>query len=424
MNDNPVGTPNPLNPAPTEPVAPAEPKPAEVATPVETAAPVEVAPKKKKTGLIVGLIIGLIALIGGAVAAVLVLFVFNKSADAVPAAVTKVLSGEIKNFAINGVLTANGEDSIVSGLSVNLDAKLDVASMTNSVTANVDATIGEMNLDFTFDERQVADGDIYIKVSGLADSVTSMLTSALSQSGIDCDEADCDTLVEQMISGSEVSQLALIDAIEGEWLHADSSDFSRIGSNITNNETQCLVNAIAGASNYDKNVAEIYKQNPFVTYSTENIAIAKKKDAIYKLGLDYAKMAGFVNAMQNSALANDLLACSGATATKKDVTESDIQQIFSNFPTVYAEIDNNNNFTRLYFTIDQIGLTADLAISYPDSVTVEEPSSYLEMSDYLTELMQSLGGLSSYGGFEVEDTEYDYDDGDWGIEIDDWDLDW
>ena len=395
MNDNSVGTPNPLNPAPAaEPAAPAP-----VAEPVSE----PVVPKKKQTGLIVSLIIGLIVLIGGAVAAVLVLFVFNKSADAVPAAIAKVISGEAKDYAISGTITAAGDDSSAfGGVSLTLDAKINTASMTNSITADVNTSISGMDLYFTFDERTVSKDKMFIKIDGVTDSITDLMMTMLEENGIDCDEMDCDALIDQMMEGAG-SQFALISNIEGEWLHIDSSEFSGIGSNVTDNTSQCLIDAMSSASKYGDDIAALYKDNSFVTYSTENIPITKKKDTIYKLGLDFDKMANFANAMQTSAFANDLKACVGETATNKNVTAADLEEVFTNFPVVYAEIDNNNNFTRLYFSAEAINLVADLSISYPGTITVEAPSSYLEASEYLTDLLQTFGGFSSYE--TVEDDE-------------------
>lgn len=419
MNNDPVGTPAPTNPAPAAAPAPAPAAPATPSTPpvVQAGAPVAEAPAapKKKTGLIITIIIAALILIGGAVAAVLVLFVFNKSADAVPAAMSKVLSGEVKNFALDGTITVSGNSNpVISGANISLSAKINTSSLENSIATNISANIGGIDLSFSLDEERTAKGNTYIKLDGITDSLDSMMRSMLEQSGIDCSQMDCDTLISQAFSGS-ANQLAVIDTIEGEWLHADFDDSSV--TTITDNKTQCLVNALSGASNYSDDIKNIYEQNQFVTYSTDNISIEKKKDTIYKLGIDNAKMASFINALNGSAFANNLLACAGDTATKKDVTESDVAQIFGNFPTVYVEIDGKNNFTRLYIASEETGLVADFAISYIDNVIVNEPDSYLEMSDYLSEIMQSIGGLSGLGG----DVEYD-DDDDWGdIE---WDIDW
>ena len=80
MNENSGGTPSPLNPTPEQ--APSS----NQATPEPI--------KKKKTGLIVGIIIGAVALIGGAVAAVLLLpGLLNQ--NPVATAMQRIMSGKL-----------------------------------------------------------------------------------------------------------------------------------------------------------------------------------------------------------------------------------------------------------------------------------------------------------------------------------------
>ena len=165
--------------------------------------------------------------------------------------------------------------------------------------------------------------------------------------------------------------------------------------NTSSASSQCLVDALSGSSKYGDDIAKLYNDNQFITYSTDDIKIEKKKDTIYKLGLDYDKMAGFINAMKSSELMSSLKACSSEVTTDKDVTAAELKESFANFPEVYVEIDGKNNFTRVYFTVDAINLVADLSIAYPNTITVETPDSYLEASDYLSDIFGTFGGFSS-----------------------------
>ncbi|MBR2658465.1 hypothetical protein IKD57_01025 [Candidatus Saccharibacteria bacterium] len=404
MNENPEGTPNPLNPAaaaPAEPVAPVEPvAPATPAAPAEPEQPgsiVEPAKKKsgKKIGLIIGIIVGILA-IGGGTAAALMLTVF-KPADAVPKAIEKLLSGDTNKYlSVEGNIigTPSGTaSSIVSSVNINFKAQLDMVAPANSVSATIAASIGdETDISFNVDEVQVADGDMYLKLDGVSDALGEY---------------------SSMIPG-----LSTIELIEGDWLRVSKSDFSQSeGMGILDNSSQCLINAITNAPSYSNSLAEIYKQNQFVTYSTDNIKVDKKKNTIYRLGYNSDKLASFINAMSNSGFANDLLACTGGTATKQDVTASDVENIFSNFPTTYVEIDGNYNITRAYFDASDAGFTANLSIEYPSNVNIVEPNEYKNLSDYLSEILDNIysGGLYNFNfniedyGFDIEDYDYDYD---------------
>lgn len=406
MNENPEGTPNPLNPTPA-----AAPTPAPAPAPAPTAVPapepeqpgsiVEPAKKKngKKIGIIIGVIAGVLAL-GGGVAAALMLTVF-KPADAVPLAIEKALSGNYKYVALQGNIsgTPTADSSFgVSSLNINFDAQVDMVSRSNSLSATIAASAGnEQDVSFNVEEAQVAGGDMFIKLDGLSESLGEY--------------------------SSLIPGLNVVETIEGDWLRIGKDDFSSSeGMGILDNSSQCIANAMANASSYSNSLAENYKQNQFVTYSTNDIKLAKKNDTIYRLGFDSNKLASFLNSMNNSGLANELIACTGGSATNKDVTAADVEKLLSDFPTVYVEINGNNDITRAYFDASDKGFTADLTISYPSSVNVSEPSSYKDLSDYLSEILNSFYSGSNSFNFDFNEDDYDFDY-DFDFDSDDYDFD-
>ena len=192
MNENPEGTPNPLNPTPA-----AAPTPAPAPAPAPTAVPapepeqpgsiVEPAKKKngKKIGIIIGVIAGVLAL-GGGVAAALMLTVF-KPADAVPLAIEKALSGNYKYVALQGNIsgTPTADSSFgVSSLNINFDAQVDMVSRSNSLSATIAASAGdEQDVSFNVEETQVAGGDMFIKLDGLTVGCVANRTEILGEDG-------------------------------------------------------------------------------------------------------------------------------------------------------------------------------------------------------------------------------------------------
>ena len=228
MNENPGGMPNPLNPTPAAGPAPnpmpsatpspaPNPAPSPVAPtpianftpgttptqtpaqptapvtntikvdslapedrPMEKAAPAEAAPvKKKKTGLIAGIIAAVVVLILGGVAAAIAIIIMNQT-DPVTAAMKKIMDGKAPtNVAIDGDIniTLNNEFSPVSNIKIALNSKIISSSAINNSVANVTATIrnvGDFNIEF--DEVYAGNGDLYFKIDGA--------TSALEDSGI------------------------------------------------------------------------------------------------------------------------------------------------------------------------------------------------------------------------------------------------
>ena len=66
-------------------------------------------------------------------------------------------------------------------------------------------------------------------------------------------------------------------------------------------------------------------------------------------------------------------------------------------PKIYAEVDGDNNFTRLYLTSNlnngEGTMTIDLGFSYPTNVNVPEPEEYKNFSDVIQEIMSSMYSL-------------------------------
>ena len=73
-----------------------------------------------------------------------------------------------------------------------------------------------------------------------------------------------------------------------------------------------------------------------------------------------------------------------------------IEKIFENFPTIYVEIDDNYNFTRVYFKVtagdetSSMTTTADLALSYPAKLEVAAPDDYIDMSTLVNNLVTGV----------------------------------
>ena len=107
-------------------------------------------------------------------------------------------------------------------------------------------------------------------------------------------------------------------------------------------------------------------------------------------------MSAFVNSLGNNGFINELNACAGDSATNTAITSGTIKGIFENFPTMYVEVDENYNFTRVYFEAkndtETISSTvkADINLSYPSELKVTEPTEYLNMSTLLSSVMTNF----------------------------------
>ncbi len=399
MNDNPEGTPNPLNPAPEAPVA-AEPVAAEpvatepaVSTPaaepvseptkIEPVAPA--APKKKgKAGIIIGIILGLVA-IGCGVAAILIFFVFNKGGDQITDAMTKLLNGDNRNIAISGSYTA--DESTSMPISFDYNAQIDTVAKAGIVNVNISGNLGGMDLNSTVEARLPGDDKAYLKIGG----IKSIFTKALNQSGANCEGSACDAYLEMMISSMKTANpqfgiFASLIELDDKWIMFDNATISSMFTLPTGMKLDDI-------SSHKNEVVDTYKKYPFLKSSTNDLKIAKKSNTLYRVEFDYDKLASFTNELASK------------NGSSSNVTADSLKQSMEKAGDVYVEIDGSNNFTRFYAG------GQDFDISYPSSVNVVAPSDYTT-SETLIELLGNMitgfSGLKS-GSTNIIDDDYDYD---------------
>ena len=475
MNDNPGEMPNPLNPnnnpldanpadstpleeiveevqtvsvgtapTPMNQMNSASPMNDPMARPMEQA-PVAVseAPKKKKTGLIVGIIIAAIVLIGGGIAAALVIMNLTKG-DPVAKAIEKIATGKAPaNMVVDGTftLTPNEDDSLVSSVEIKLDSETSTSSMLNSSVATVTANFanGE-STELEFDEVYAANGDLYFRLSGLTNAMEDynrILQEAATQKSatgtevdcttdengeticnettvevVDCESADgCEPTVlpSDTEPGSETANtdslsaiLGIVEGVDGEWLRLSTDELSSLSDlTQTDSNTTCLVNMISDIKNYNNSIAEMYSKNPFITSTTEGVTLASKSgEPVYKVTVDSEKFSAFVSEFQNSELISNLFSCMGYSNRKVNI--DNITSEIGNLPSFYVEVDKDYNFTRLYFIADlaegATTLTSDIGFTYPTNINVAEPVEYTDFSEMIQQIYTSMYALPGTEG--------------------------
>jgi len=421
MNENPEGTPNPLNPnpevAPTapEPVA-AEPAPVAEPTVVEqpavaqpVAQPTEMAQPKvakpKKAGLIVAIILCVVAIAAGVAAALIFINPFAAKKDAVPAALAKLMSGDAPRMvALDGSVsvTTSEESMPFSDFNVKFQASLNGIHKENYANAVISTTLTDGGkLSFNVDEVGNSKGEYYVRLSKIAEAINNY--EPLPQEATDCasdDESELEDCIEEPSSSDSIlSILSVLKLIDEEWIRIQSNDVSEItGTTSTNTSpAQCLTDATSNMSKYGEELTGVYQQYPFINYTTENLKISQKKDALYLLSLDTEKTASFINALRDSSFVKEISSCMGIKTTSgEDLTTEKAQEIIKDFPDLYVEIDNNDNFTRIYFAISQdenkMTATVDLSLAYPSQITINEPTEYIDVNEAMTKIMSELYG--------------------------------
>lgn len=410
--------------------------------------------KKKKTGLIVGIIIAVFLLVGCGVAAALVLI--NNNTDAVSAAMNKIMSGGVpSNVAVDGTIDirSNDPDSPLERVKIDLDSELMTNSMINTSTAIVTLSIANMpDVSFEFDEVYAESGDLYLKLDGatgaLEDSGLLQLLAAPQPvvEPVDCldDEegcvltevVDCADGEEDCLAGPVLGEVEILDAtncvngdadsdatncvkpetefdsdlaesltpllgiietIDGEWLRISTDEMSMLSGDMLNDsDVSCITDLVSSIDTNSSSAADLYGKYPFITSSSENLNVASKNDPIYKISVDDEAFANFVNGIDNANLSQSLYSCLG-WENKVSITATDVNEITANFPVIYAEVDDNHNFTRLYLESDtddaDATMVIDLSFRYPTTVNVVEPDEYMDFSEVIQAIFSSMYDL-------------------------------
>ena len=409
MNENPEGTPNPLNPAPADEAktdtAPVEPAPAEAraeapAPAAEAPAPVSEEPagtvvepvRKKKTGLIVLIVILALAIIGGAVAAILILNPFGNGngggngggdKDAVSKAIVKLLSSTEgpKKLGTKGTIevTAGSASIPFKTIDATIDAGYDVETGKSSGDVTLGVAFSSTDETTIKVSEMLVDKKLYLKA-----------TTDKEVDTTDIDEDDETAQYSLMIA-------SFINMLGGKWISMSLTDAtSGLPSGSTNETAQCLIEAMKDTSDTKIDLGGIYENNKFVTSSTDNLKISKKNDPLYKLGVDSEKAASFVNAVANELGSSDAAKCIDTTSSE-EVTAEQISEIVKELPDVYVEVNSDYNFTRFYTNYtasdESLGIKVDLTLNYNPTVEATAPSDSIKLEDLFRSMYQNPSAL-------------------------------
>lgn len=480
MNENQGGTPNPLNPNPldanpSEPMEGAKPMPAQPAPqprpqmrprPMQPLRPTQpapaprpqpqsqplteelveesvmvdsldpngrpmeqvagatpVTPKKKKTGLIVGLIICLFVAVGCGVAAVLMLM--NPGKDPVAAAVKKLMSGEVPSYvSVSGSISIDSTDTStpISNARIDLDSNINTSSIANSTNLSLVLTTDD-NKQSTYNLSEIAsdDKDVYIKIEkeeepellesenllnsddevldeeGEASSDAALIEEdeALVTTNCETDEAsatNCVTEEEDLSIDGLAIYDSIIESLGGDWLRISLADMESVEESDEGEAAACLTDALDGLKSSRNGFAELYDKNPFVSSTTDNIPVNSKTSTVHRLDFDDEKLTEFVNGALTIQSVNKVFNCMGSSKPAS-FSASDISNILSKLPAIYAEVTPDNDFSRIYtkFTTDDetMTVTVDLSFKYPTSLTVQEPEDYKDLTDAIQEIFSS-----------------------------------
>lgn len=375
----------------TESTQPAEPIKSDSATEA-TAQPS--APSKKGKGWLIGIIIAAILFLSICGAAIWY-FVFYNNPD------------KVAYDAINNLITANNVmiDGGIGVISEDMQILIDIDSTSSKLpnsstvkallttTAGGDEESFSINLDIG--SIQMKDGDIYLQVSGILDS--------LKKAGIDEDDEDYALMLDYL------------EEFEGEWWKisipeiVDEFELGEFGEGIKEAYT-CVVKA-ANADN-SAALAKLYDQNRFI--KVDPIKEIRKDNAsslpergykYYEVSFDKDKLANYVNSIPDldhvkevSNCLNDVfseyydgsfeITSENISASDIDIPEDlkvylEISQFGHELRSIQGSYDDTENGEDNEFSFG-------IVFKYDAAPSVSAPSKYRPITELIEEIMMDL----------------------------------
>lgn len=266
-------------------------------------------PKKKKTGLIIGVVLGVIALIS-IVSAALVYFLWWQNPEKM---VTDAMSSAImsKKMTVNGKVVVDMRDQGRIELNVktatdsgkskaNINAKLNIKGVEKSIPLDGDMVLGD-------------DGTIYVKINNFKDLYSSLLEVVMeSSSGGKMSRAQIEAYRDQTLKklNSEINKM------NGTWMKVSPDEIG--------DEYKCGIDALKKFQNDEsarKELAQLYQKNSFFTIKDSKIS-DRNGGRGFELQGDNSKLSKFSDELKNSSAGKALGKCGKSNSYKSSESSS------------------------------------------------------------------------------------------------------
>ena len=380
----------PPTPAPQSPVGPTPP-----ASVQPTPSAFQQPPKKKRTGLIIGIILGSVALIA-IIAAVLVYFLWYQNpqkvvTDAVVGAVTSQ-----KSITEGKITVKSDELNVEIDLKSSNDAPESSFDTTVKVSGDDLGDIKEFNLKLAGALSE--DGVVYIKADGLQEIVDGLVEVYMQS--MEAELRSYDTATQEQYKKVVEEQFStmldpIVSKIDGQWLKFTSADLS------DNEEAKCMMDAMVDIqkdSSYMQEVGDAYRENPFIVLSDEKV---ESRDGAKGYEFDIKGMEGkgedFGKALEDSKISKKLSDCL-ESSDSSDLDSDDI----ADAPTVRIWVDSmSHKLTEIEIVSkdDDMDLSMNLKFEIGKSNDIEIPSDAKDGKEVFEDIedeVNALSGNSSY----------------------------
>lgn len=426
-------TPTP-EPTPTTTATPPTPTPTSEPTP----APANATPKKKRTGLIAGIIALAVILVCGIAFAVYAV-IKNQIDNVAAESFTNLINA--KQVAVTGTInyTPKGEyTNYIGPINITLNSKVADVNRSSEVGVTVDLQGINKTIELSFSDVFLKDGVIYVKASGIAklynDVLSEIIDSYLesyvksslsSRAYLTCSTIDdvseyftCmenaqnsstasmeDTeTINSLITETKTHLNSIITKVDDQWFKISLQEIldSELVSQSINTTTKesisksydCSIDMVNNISRYSNEFSDLYSKNQF-------IKLEPSDNSLYKVSLDAEKTANYINAIPKTQVFANYAACSGNSLgdSYSEVSADNIANSVEGLPSVYVRFDGflTHHLTELIVEEDNeyLSTKADLHFAYPSNLVVTAPSESTPIMELVQFIIDEVSVLSN-----------------------------
>lgn len=367
--------------------------------------------KKRRTGLIVGIVLGSIAGIM-LIAGLLMYFLWWQNPK-------KMVTDAMVNAFSAKQMTASGQMSVVSeGAKVEIDVKSNNDGRLSSADVAIkvkpiDKT-GIFTKDMTLNLKGVYGdhGAVYVKADGLDKYIDDVVDAYIKESARSYAQSDpLDGVDALAISDEEITQATdrmkefitpIVKKIDGQWLRINLYD-----SNSSNTGAQCMLDVMETLKHDDRyrsELIDIYLSNDFLVIKNE---VESKNGARgFEIDLDSRevrdKANGFAKDVQKSAFAERLRECDTSQEKYDSDLGDDTETDSAPQMRLKVWVDSlSHQLTRIEFEAkdkesdNEASMTFDMQMN--KSERIEVPANARDIQDVIREIQQVTGESAGYG---------------------------
>lgn len=384
MNDNNQFNSQPQATPPPASINTVPPETDPIMSPVE---PIVTPPKKKRVGLVIGIIIGVL-LIGGGIFGLLWYMNHTKPETVALDAMTNLFNSKAVT-AEGSIKLSFTEDNDFGVESIKIDLSTESSILpTYSEGTITFLTSGEDEVSINLAQALLADGSMYFKIAGITEVLHATLPAEL--------KAMVDYFQEE------------IDGLDDQWLELDFVEFAEyFEAEIDTTGYDCTIAALNSLNTDSMRTSFVtgYKENPFAIF--EKTDTKRFEGDGYSLGINSDNLEGFLDYLSTDTSIFTDFACGGNTFDTEDVMPA-----FDNFPDFTFYISNWAHELKgldVSYENDDITLVGSLGLTFPDSVDVSEPAESLSFTEILENFFTKLIDLSEEDETTDADTDADTD---------------